>query len=307
MIVGIPRALLYYKNEKLWTKFFDELGIDYIISPETNKEIIENGSKYAIDETCLPIKIFLGHIDYLKDKCDYVFIPRIESAQDVETCLNFRAQYDLIKNTFRKYDLKLLFYNEVGHKKHKEYKAFKKLCKYLKVKKSLGKYAYQMAKQTQLYYELFRSEYQENILKNSKKTKVLILAHAYNIGDKYVGEPIINMLKKLDAEPIIAEYFDAKRCVKESLKVSKTLPWSYNRHLLGALELYKDVVDGVILITTYPCGPDSMCDEMIVRHYKDIPILTLTIDAQDATAGIETRIESFIDILNYKRKNNYEQ
>ena len=147
----------------------------------------------------------------------------------------------------------------------------------------------------------------QDILKNSKKTKVLILAHAYNIGDKYVGEPIINMLKKLDAEPIIAEYFDAKRCVKESLKVSRTLPWSYNRHLLGALELYKDVVDGVILITTYPCGPDSMCDEMIVRHYKDIPILTLTIDAQDATAGIETRLESFIEILYYIRKNNYDQ
>lgn len=97
MKVGIPRALLFYKNEKLWTKFFDELGIEYIISPETNKEIIENGSKYAIDETCLPIKIFLGHVDYLKDKCDYVFIPVIKTAQNTETCLNFRAQFDLKK------------------------------------------------------------------------------------------------------------------------------------------------------------------------------------------------------------------
>ena len=111
MKVGIPRALLFYKNEKLWTKFFDELGIEYIISPETNKEIIENGSKYAIDETCLPIKIFLGHVDYLKDKCDYVFIPVIKTAQNTETCLNFRAQFDLIRNAFRKDDLKILFYN----------------------------------------------------------------------------------------------------------------------------------------------------------------------------------------------------
>lgn len=306
MKIGIPRALLYYKNEKLWTKFFDELGIDYIISPETNKEIIDNGSKYAIDETCLPIKIFLGHIDYLKDKCDYIFIPRIEYALNSETCLNFRAQYDLVKNTFRNYNLKVLFYNDYGHKKPREFKAFYKLCKYLKIKRSLGKYAYRIAKQTQFYYEMFRSETQENIIKNTKKIKVLILAHAYNVGDKYVGEPILNMLKKLDVEPIIAEYFDAKKCIKTSFQVTKTLPWAYNRHLVGALELYKDLVDGVILVTTYPCGPDSMCNEMIIRQYKNIPILSLTIDAQDATAGIETRLESFVDILNFKRNGRNE-
>lgn len=306
MKIGIPRALLYYKNEKLWTKFFDELGINYIISPETTKETIENGSKYAIDETCLPIKIFLGHIEYLKDKCDYIFLPRIERAQDRETCLNFRAQYDLVKNAFRDYNLNILFYNDMGHKEHKEEKAFKKLCKYLHIKKSIGKYAYKIAKQTQMYYEMFRSENQENILKSTKKPKVLILAHAYNIGDKYIGEPIIHMLEKLGVQPIIAEYFDHKKCVKESNKVTKTLPWSYNRHLVGALELYKDAVDGAVILTTYPCGPDSMCNDMIVRDYKDIPLITLTIDAQDGSAGLETRLESFTDILNYKRNNNNE-
>lgn len=86
------------------------------------------------------------------------------------------------------------------------------------------------------------------------------------------------------------------------MQVSKTMPWSYNRHLLGAIELYRDKVDGIVLITTYPCGPDSMCNEMIVRTYKDIPIITLTIDAQDATAGIETRLEAFYDMLNAKKE-----
>lgn len=306
MKIGIPRALLFYKNEKLWTKFFDELSIDYIVSPETNKEIIENGSKYAVDETCLPIKIFLGHIDYLKDKCDYIFIPRIEFEQHSETCLNFRAQYDLVKNTFRDYNLKILFYNDAGHKINKEMKAFKKLCKFLKIKKSLGKQAYKIAKQTQLYYEFFRTENQEKVINTTTKTKVLVLAHAYNVGDQYVGSPILKSLQKLNVEPIIAEFLDTKKCIKASYSVSKTLPWSYNRQLLGALELYKDKVDGIILITTYPCGPDSMANEMIIRHYKDKPILSLTLDAQDATAGIETRLESFVDILNFKRCNKNE-
>ena len=52
MKIGIPRALLYFKNEKFWTTFFDEIGADYIISPETNREILTRGENLSIDETC---------------------------------------------------------------------------------------------------------------------------------------------------------------------------------------------------------------------------------------------------------------
>ena len=80
------------------------------------------------------------------------------------------------------------------------------------------------------------------------------------------------------------------------------MPWAYNRHLLGAIELYKDKVDGIVLLTTFPCGTDSMVNEYIVRHYGDKPIITLTVDSQDGTAGMETRLESFADIIKMKRE-----
>ena len=109
MKIGIPRALLYYKNEKLWTTFFDKIGVDYIISPETTREIVSNGSKFAVDEACLPVKIFLGHVYYLIDKCDYIFLPRIEKTSLGEMCMNFKAELDMVKNTFRDYNLKILY------------------------------------------------------------------------------------------------------------------------------------------------------------------------------------------------------
>ena len=49
-----------------------------------------------------------------------------------------------------------------------------------------------------------------------------------------------------------------------------------------------------------PCGPDSMVNEMIIRKFKGIPILNIVLDDQDGTAGLETRLESFIDILKFK-------
>ena len=40
MKIGIPRAFLYYKYHVLWETFFEELGIEYIVSPKTNKELM---------------------------------------------------------------------------------------------------------------------------------------------------------------------------------------------------------------------------------------------------------------------------
>lgn len=302
MKIGIPRALLYYKNEKLWTTFLDEIGVEYIISPETNREIIDNGSKFAVDEECLPIKIFLGHIYYLLDKCDYIFLPRIEYTGMGEMCMNFKAQFDLVKNTFRDYNPQILFYNIAWNKWKKEYKAFKKMGKFLGIKRSQVKYAYFKAKQSQIAYEMFRYQTQENLLAESTKNKVLVVAHAYNVADKFIGEQVTSVLKSLGCDPIIAEYADAHKCINLSKNVSQTLPWAYNKHLVGAIELYKDKVDGMVILTTFPCAPDSMVNEMILRKFKNIPTLLLTIDAQDGSAGVETRLESFVDILNFKKE-----
>lgn len=300
MIVGIPRALLYYKYEKLWTTFFDEVGIEFIVSPETDKDILTAGERLAIDETCLPTKLLLGHIEWLIGKCDYIFVPRIEFCGGYLMCTKFLAVLDLVINTFRDRNVKFLFYNVNDKKPHRERKAFYKMGKFLKVKRSQRKFAYLMGRQAQMYYDMFRSEEQEKLL-STNKNKVLLVAHSYNVGDRYVGGSVIDTLKKLDCVPIIADYTNASECIKASLCVSRTLPWTYNKHLVGAIELYKDKVDGIILFTTFPCGTDSMVNEMIVRKYKDKPIVTLTADTQNGTAGIETRLESFVDIINFKK------
>lgn len=301
MTIGIPRALLFYKYEKLWTTFFDELGIEYIISPETNRDILTVGERLAIDETCLPTKLLLGHVDWLIGKCDYILIPRIEFCGGYSMCTKFFAALDLVRNTFRDRDIKLVYYNVFDKKAHRERKAFYKMGKFLSAKRSQIKFAYFMGRQAQMYYDMFRYEEQEKKLNSTSKNKVLVVAHSYNYGDKFVSGTLFDTLEKLNCEAIIADYVPATECINASKSISKTLPWAYNRHLLGAIELYKDRVDGIILFTTFPCGTDSMVNETILRSYKGRPIVTLTADTQNGTAGIETRLESFVDIINFKK------
>ena len=51
-----------------------------------------------------------------------------------------------------------------------------------------------------------------------------------------------------------------------------------------------DSVDGILLVNAFPCSLDSMTDDAIIRCIKGKPVLNLTVDAQTATAGLETRI-----------------
>lgn len=107
--LGIPRSLFYYYYQDIWINFFKELGIKLIVSPKTNKEIINLGIKYSTDEMCLSIKNYIGHVAYLKDKCDYVLIPRIDNyGYYNQTCTNFLSLFDYINNIL---DIDILNYN----------------------------------------------------------------------------------------------------------------------------------------------------------------------------------------------------
>ena len=75
---------------------------------------------------------------------------------------------------------------------------------------------------------------------------------------------------------------------------------------MASMNYYQDKVDGIIIISSFPCGPDSLANEMATRKIKNIPILTLMVENLNSDVGILTRLESFIDILNQKKEELYE-
>ena len=97
--VGIPRGLFYYQFYPLWRSFFEELGAEIIVSDNTTRKILDDGVKKCVDEACLPVKVFYGHIASLKDKVDYLFIPRYTSISKKEyICPKFGGLPDMIKH-----------------------------------------------------------------------------------------------------------------------------------------------------------------------------------------------------------------
>ena len=300
--VGIPRAFLYYRHSVLWKEFFEKLNCNIIISPETNKEIIELGKKYSIDESCLSSKMYMGHVAYLSDKCDYVLVPRIcDYGKNNNVCVKFNALYDIAKNLFP--TVNILNYNIEKTKFKFEFTGFVKMG--LILNKNIFKviYSYIFAKLKEKKHNEYLINQQKQVL-NNNKIKILIVAHPYNIYDKYIGEPIIRFLKNMNVEIICADLLDRKKAIKYSYQLTNTLYWTYSKELVGAVNYYKDKVDGIIFITSFPCGPDSLVNELLIRKLKNIPITNILIDESTAEAGLITRLESFIDIIKGKKEKN---
>ena len=100
MKIGIPKALLFYHYGDLWTSFFEELGCDIMVSCNTTREMVGWGTRFSVDEACLAMKIYMGHVYYLLDKCDYILVPRIICLKKKEKFETLRDERDKINNYF---------------------------------------------------------------------------------------------------------------------------------------------------------------------------------------------------------------
>ena len=67
--------------------------------------------------------------------------------------------------------------------------------------------------------------------------------------------------------------------------------------MMGSLYYYKNQVNGLIFISTYPCGIDALVNNLAILKNKDIPILNLVIDENTTELSLETKLESFLDII----------
>lgn len=290
MKIGIPKGLYYYDIEIL-EKFLKKLGLETIVF-ETNKEIINLGNEISNSEMCLSMKIFLGHVSKLSKICDYILVPNIDNyGYFDQMCPNYSSLYNLVMNLF---DKKILTFN-IDYKSGIYENPFYKIGILLGFRKN---YIRKIYKQCKILYESdLKSKIINNLNKlNSKNKKVLVVAHSYNAFDEYIGKPIIEYLEKMNCEIIYSEYFDKELTNDLSKYISYNLYFKKSKENIGSIILCKEKIDGILFLTTFPCGLDSLVNELVIRKI-DKPYLNLVIDDLDSLTGIYTRLESFVDII----------
>ena len=135
--------------------------------------------------------MYLGHIIDLKDKCDYILVPRMYSIKKNEqVCTNFNCLYDLVNNLF---DLNILNYNIDLTKRKSKLIAFLELGEALGISYIQSYKAFKEAEKVALEERTKKEENQRKLLENNN-LKILLAGHPYNLYDELIGKTISGCL-----------------------------------------------------------------------------------------------------------------
>ncbi len=134
--------------------------------------------------------------------------------------------------------------------------------------------------------------------KDPERIGVVIFARPYNgfADEAHMGIP--HKLASRGVQVIPLDFLDAG-----SQKAKRHMYWGMGQLILKTARLVEQhpQLFGTY-ITNFSCGPDSF----VIGYFRSImgrkPSLTLELDSHTADAGLETRIEAFLDIVNAYRR-----
>lgn len=316
--VGIPRGLMYYVYYPLWAKFFENLEVEVVLSDKTNKKIIDDGVKNCVDEACLPVKIYHGHVINLKDRVDYIFVPRIMSVEKNEfICPKFCGLPEMVKYSIKgipkliettidfrssRKDLKKIIYEIGSH--------FTKNMKKIEFAYERGLWDYHsykdLIKKGMLPIDILENKSCRN--RNSNLGKILLLGHSYTMYDGYISMDVIDKLRKNGCTVITQDSFSSQYINEKANTLDKKMFWTFGRQIIGAGLCAMDQRDivGVVYLSSFACGLDSVIGDIIerrIRRESNLPFMLLTVDEHTGEAGVNTRIEAFLDMIRWREKN----
>jgi predicted nucleotide-binding protein (sugar kinase/HSP70/actin superfamily) len=321
--VGIPRALSYYQYYPGWKAFFEALGAETVVSPPTNKAIFTAGNSRAVAETCLPVKLFFGHVIALADKCDYMFIPAMRSlGKKAYYCSKFIGLPDMTKALVPECPLILDPEIDLNKGRRSLYHAIYSLGRHFSSDKSQIKKAVEQAEKTHLAYRKEMSDrgitpiqvldemhrdgnksYLETEV--SPSLSVAVIGHRYVIYEDYINHRLISRLQAMGVRVFTPEMAKQEALDIAMTKLGGAPHWSFEADIIGAGEHYLGAkVDGIISVAVFGCGPDSMMIDMVRHRASEFrtPFLHLSLDEHTSEGGLVTRLEAFLDMVKKRRR-----
>lgn len=347
MKLGFPRALSYYDYYPFWAGFFRELDIELVSTPPTHRTMMEQGLKKASAETCLPIKILVGHLNALAD-VDAVFLPRLVSMEEntylcpkvlglpesvlgaipsglevLTVDINWRdgiqsVQKNLIQwgKRFGKDRVQILralkegihwlkTYQEMrkaGWSFEESMECFENLAEPGKLEKlGLNPDPQSFLSQGRKERETWEARETQNQSEEEEyRPTIALIGHSYLTYESYAN---LNLLSKLAEKANLRVVENVStHLIKEKQKIlKKSIFWSHARKIYGAGESFLESpdIDGIIYLSCFGCGTDSLTNDLLARRARmnGKPYLVVTLDEHTGEAGLVTRLEAFLDML----------
>jgi predicted nucleotide-binding protein (sugar kinase/HSP70/actin superfamily) len=292
----------------------DYLGWEFISTPRATDRSMELGSKHMGELMCLPAKTTLGSFI---DACD-------KGATDLimfDSCGECRLKTYWI---LQQRALKKLRYNatvhpvRLGWSTPGDIKVIDPSLSSLKCWRAFIRLLLRVK-------ELDDKNYIE-ILDESRQVKVGIVGEIFTIHSSETNKRLIEKIEKMGAlvhNSLPLSYFIFKRlynrgwmkrrgvdrnvwlAAKERAEVyfPKETGGHGKESIIHSIYYGMKHYDGVIHLLPFPCSPEATVAPILddISHDYSIPMMRLIFDTHTGEAGLDTRLEAFVDILKRKK------
>jgi predicted nucleotide-binding protein (sugar kinase/HSP70/actin superfamily) len=309
-VVGLNRSLMMHQLYPLFSNFFSRMGFRVVLS-----EIDASAASSRADAAfCLPAQIAHGAFVALLDKRpDFVFLPQIMTVPvpNVPTysraCVFVQGEPYYLKTTFRhEIDRSGCRVLSPVMKMQQDYERAQETMVAMAAEMGVGDkrarhaWSYACEKQRAFESELRREGKKAlyQLSKDPELTGIVLFGRPYNA---FTDEANMGIPHKIASRGYLVIPHDMLPV--DDYSVDRKMFWAMGQKIMKAARFVKERphLFGVF-ITNFSCGPDSFLLTYFRTTMGRKPSLTLELDQHTADAGIDTRIEAALDIMNAYRR-----
>jgi len=300
-VVGIPKAFSVYTLWPFYSWFFHTLGIEIKLSDE----ILQEGIAKVESAYCFPAEIAHGAVQsIIESEADFIFVPHFRDMQSYDESVhaNFcpitQSLPYYIKKAFSEIDESKILAPVISFKygTEKALEGMIELSSQLEISAVEIEKAFRIAHNKQ---EEFFAKYKALGLEAVEKARksdhpvIAVLGRPYNA---FTKDANMGIPKKFTSRGYSIIPFDMLPF--EETQIFNNMYWYYGQQDMKAASYLKDE-DNIFItfISNFSCAPDSFMLHYIKWMMGTKPFLILELDSHSADAGIDTRVEAFLDII----------
>jgi predicted CoA-substrate-specific enzyme activase len=304
-VVGVPLAFSVHSVWPFYAWFFHTLGVKAVLSTR----IVQEGIAKQESNYCFPAEIAHGAIQDLLDKgADYVFLPHFRdmpTMEEVHACvcpltqgLPFYARHAFGLSDDRM--LRPLVSFDRGFEASRG--AFEDIAEKLGFARAEGSRAYDAGIGK---YRRFLAAYQElgekvlqEVRENPDRVYIVLCGRPYNA---FTRDANMGIPRKFTSQGVTVIPFDM--IYDADAEIPPNNYWYYGQQDMKAVRQVRKI-DNLYLswISNFSCAPDSFMLHYVRWLMGHKPYLVLEIDSHTADAGLDTRVEAFLDIVESYRR-----
>lgn len=302
IVIGVPRAFSVYTLWPLYSWFFYQLGIEVRLTDT----IIPEGVARCESDYCFPAELAHGAVQASVEDpgVDYIFLPHFRDmpSYEEEVHANFcpitQSLPYYIKKAFPEVPEEKFLTPVISFKfgKEKALESFLEMGGILGISGKDIRNAFETALDRQNgFFKAYRDMGAEALqrAREADHPVIALLGRPYNAftRDANMGIPMKFSSRGYSIIPYDMLQF-------EDEEIFPNMYWYYGQQDMKASVMLKNEPNIFLTyITNFSCAPDSF-----ILHYMrwvmgTKPFLILELDSHSADAGIDTRVEAFLDII----------